>query len=109
MKINPASVYNIYKQNQAKGLEINSRVNQEEDGVSAKKVDTLIISPAGARQAKLSKFDLSNEVQRIAREVHEAPDDQRLSELKAAIANNQYRIPTDTLANAILGNLDRKV
>jgi len=101
MKINPSSIYNVYK-NQAKGLD-GTRKSAKNNFSINQKTDTLTISSGGAKQ-----FELNKVVQDIAAEVNENADPKRLADLKAAIDANQYSIPTSTLADAILGKLDRK-
>lgn len=76
---------------------------KKEEGVSpasAGKTDQVSISAEAVR-----KYELNSVTQNTAIEVETEVSPARLQQLSAKIAAGEYRIPTDSLVNAILGRI----
>lgn len=111
MKINPANVNNLYKNNMSGTGSPNGKpqaAEQEPAGKKDIKFDTITISSQG-----MQKNDISRMAAGIAKDVDAAAADEKIESLKTAIRNDQYRIDSQTLADAILkrakGGFDQKI
>lgn len=115
MKINPANVNNLYKNNMKNNMNDAGSVNgkpqaadQELAGKKDIKYDTITISSRGVQ-----KNDISRLAAGIAKDVDAAAADEKIESLKTAIRNDQYKIDSQTLADAILkrakGGFDQKI
>lgn len=111
MKINPANVNNLYKNNMSGTGSTNGKpqaAEQEPAGKKDIKYDTITISSQG-----MQKNDISRLAAGIAKDVDAAAADEKIESLKTAIRNDQYKIDSQTLADAILkrakGGFDQKI
>lgn len=97
MKINPAAfqAYNKVAEYGHPARQADPPV--EEPALRANHTDQIQISPEGAR-----KMEISQLTRAIMAQSAEPASPQRLEQLRTAIRNGSYRIPTSDLADAVM-------
>lgn len=101
MNINPASVYSAYKAGGVKAAEAtaaSARVEATPKGTAANtNTDTVSLSSKAAQRLEAKQIASS-----IANQIEPPSDPARVEEIRKAVENNTYFVPTDRLATAIL-------
>ena len=95
IRIEPGAVYQRYQAYNPKTGKADIPVIPKEGQA---KTDTVSISDAAAREAGIGRL-----TQNITAELEAGASTTRLQALQEKIANHEYNIPTQELANAILG------
>jgi flagellar biosynthesis anti-sigma factor FlgM len=97
MKINPASVYGVYKPTETPDGGARVKNGTSASVPAVEKQDTIQISSQGKAQQEIGRI-----VSEIMDEVSQNAGAERLESLKAAIADGSYHVSSDDLADAIL-------
>lgn len=98
MKINPAAAFRAY--NKINGYSQSSRhaeLSMEDAVQNFENTDQVEISPEGAR-----KMEVEQLTRAVASELREPASPERLNDLREAIQNKSYHIPTGDLVDAIM-------
>lgn len=104
MNVNPSTVHNLFntKKTGAVGACVPdsvfsaSKLEAARAGVP-EKMDTVTISSQANQQREMGKI-----VKSVMKDIERYDEAARIDEIKQAVARNEYRIPTDALANALL-------
>ena len=98
MNINPAAAYRAY--NKINGYSHSSRHTEfgvEDAAQRLENTDQIEIRPEGAR-----KMEAEQLTKAIAAELREPASPEKLNELREAIQNKSYHVPTGDLVNAMM-------
>lgn len=99
MRINPSAAYQAYNKIGERSFAASRRLDSqaEEAARKAENTDSFRISPEAARQREVEQLTSS-----IMSEIREPASARRLDDLRTAVQNKTYSVPTKDLVDAVM-------